>query len=105
MRIHPILLSLLMTAAAAPAFALEPAPAPAEHDGARAASVADTDRERERDTVDRHCLRETGTRIRVREGQRRCTAFAGRVWTRDDLDRTGQTDIGDALRMLDVSIR
>ena len=47
----------------------------------------------------------TGTRIRVREGQRRCTAFAGRVWTRDDLDRTGQTDIGDALRMLDVSIR
>lgn len=54
----------------------------------------------------RHCLRETGTRIRVRaEGGRRCSPASGRVWTREDLERTGHVDLADALRTLDVSIR
>lgn len=105
MRIRSILPTLLLTAVVAPALAIEPA-APvsdAPRETREAAPAADA--ERERGAVDRHCLRETGTRIRVRSGQRHCTAFAGRVWTREDLERTGQTDIGDALRMLDVSIR
>lgn len=102
MRIRPILLSLLLTAAA-PALAAGPAKAPEAARETREATTAGADRDTDR--IDRHCLRDTGTRIRLREGERRCTAFAGRVWTRDDLDRTGQTDIGDALRMLDVSIR
>jgi hypothetical protein len=68
-------------------------------------TVADEAREDDADTVDRHCLRETGSRIRHRDGRRRCSAFSGRVWTRDDLARTGHVDLASALRTLDVSIR
>ncbi len=99
MRIRSILLAAVLAAAAIPAIAAEPAPPARDVVPATAAAERDTD------TVDRHCLRETGTRIRARTGERRCTAFAGRVWTRDDLDRTGRTDVADALRTLDVSIR
>lgn len=34
-----------------------------------------------------------------------CIAANGRVYSREDLERTGQTDIADALRRLDPSIR
>lgn len=101
MRIRPILLSLLL-AAAAPAMAQAPTPPVASTPAADA--PAETAPEAER-TVDRHCLRATGTLIRARPGERRCAPFAGRVWTREDLDRTGHTDIAQALRTLDVSIR
>lgn len=99
MRISSILLTVLL-ATAAPAMAQEPAPAGAQP----AASAAEAAREADR-KVDRHCLKETGTHIRARRGERRCSAFAGRVWTREDLDRTGHVNIADALRALDVSIR
>lgn len=94
-------IALLLAGLAAPAFAVEPAPAP--RDAARVhGAEARKDREAE---IDRHCLRETGTRLRHRAGERRCTAFSGRVWTREDLQRTGHVDLADALRTLDVSIR
>ena len=59
--------------------------------------------------IDRNCLRQTGTHIRDRsatdgKGRKRCVAANGRVYTRDDIDRTGQTDIAEALRHLDPSI-
>lgn len=59
--------------------------------------------------VDRNCLRQTGTHIRDRsatngKGRKGCVAANGRVYTRDDIDRTGQTDIAEALRQLDPSI-
>ncbi|GAB6195126.1 hypothetical protein [Lysobacter xanthus] len=59
---------------------------------------------------DRTCLRETGSRIRPRDSARggpraRCLAGNGRVYTQDDLRGTGQTDLNEALRMLDPSIR
>ncbi len=55
--------------------------------------------------ADRLCLRDTGTRIVARaERKQRCNVF-GRVYTQDDLQRTGAVDLGDALRMLDPSIR
>lgn len=101
MRIAPILLSLLL---AAPVFAAEPAitdPAPPAAEAERDARAS---AEREPESADRHCLKETGTRIRPRSGPR-CSAYAGRVYTRDDLDRTGQVDIVSALRMLDPSVR
>lgn len=61
---------------------------------------------------DAYCLRHTGTRIthradkRVDPGKARtCSSgMIGRVYTRDDLDRTGEVDIADALRKLDPSI-
>lgn len=59
------------------------------------------------------CLRSTGSRIvearnlrAQREGKpQQCTNAAGRVYTREDLDRSGYVDLGDALRALDTSIR
>jgi hypothetical protein len=71
--------------------------------------------EEDDDRVDRHCLRHTGSRITAsratasrtgaRKHDRRCAPAFGRVWTREDLERTGRIDIADALRTLDPSIR
>ena len=46
------------------------------------------------------CL-QTGTRIPLKEGE--CGASAGRVYTKDELDRTGETNTAEALRQLDPS--
>lgn len=96
------LIAALCLGLAGPALAATPqATAP---QAARDAGAATQVGEREARTH-RHCLRETGTRIRSRDDQRRCSAFAGRVWSREDLERTGRVDIADALRTLDPSIR
>lgn len=68
--------------------------------------------------IDRNCLRQTGSRIgtgynstrnssardRTDKNARRCIAGNGRVYTREDIDRTGEVDIADALRKLDPAI-
>ncbi|WP_334177677.1 hypothetical protein [Pseudoxanthomonas sp.] len=54
---------------------------------------------------DINCLRETGSRITKRDGKPRCTGQPGRSYTKDDLDRTGHTNLGDALRALDPAVR
>ena len=60
---------------------------------------------------DRFCIRETGSRItaarnaRSRRAEQECVTGGGRVYTREDIDRTGSADIKDALRRLDPSIR
>lgn len=51
---------------------------------------------------DRNCLRHTGSRL-VGKGQ--CANASGRAYTRDDLQRSGRTDLADALRALDPSVR
>lgn len=63
---------------------------------------------------ERNCLRQTGSRIvahanaRADElkdpSKRRCAPVSGRSYSRDDIDRTGQTNVADALRMLDPSV-
>jgi len=50
--------------------------------------------------TDPACLTETGSRI---AGNSKCRGF-GRAYSRDDIDRTGQTSAGDALAQLDPSI-
>lgn len=90
--------SPLVIAAPQPA---EPTPAP-ETEVVRLAERAP---DSEPAGLERHCLRETGTRIRVRGERRTCAPYSGRVWTRDELDRTGEVDLASALRRLDVSIR
>jgi hypothetical protein len=97
MRIAPFALVALLTAA--PVFAADPAPV----DPSAPARTATADESREQE-VDRNCLKETGTRIRARAADRRCSAFAGRVYTREDITRTGEVDIAQALRRLDPSI-
>lgn len=71
-------------------------------------------RQDDRSLAERNCLRQTGSRIVASENQRaralndpsmrRCAPARGRSYTEDDLDRTGQTNVADALRMLDPSI-
>ena len=53
-------------------------------------------------TVARHpaCLSQTGSRIAG--GDAHCSAF-GRSYSNDDIDRTGATTAGEALRLLDPS--
>ena len=49
----------------------------------------------------RRCLQSTGTRIR--SAAERCDQL-GRVYTRDDLERSHGGDLGEALRRLDPAI-
>lgn len=68
-------------------------------------TAADTPIADERPT-DRNCLKETGSRIAPtadRKG-RKCVNVAGRAYDREDIDRTGAIDLGDALRKLDPAV-
>jgi hypothetical protein len=47
------------------------------------------------------CVADTATRIPVKE--RDCAGF-GRTYTQQDIQRTGQTDTAQALRLLDPSL-
>ncbi|WP_133479336.1 hypothetical protein [Cognatilysobacter segetis] len=103
MRHRIAIATALLLSAAAPAFAQDatpPSPEPATP-AARAPARAEAD-------VDRHCLRETGTRIRPRANRAQdagCPSIhAGRVYTQEDLRSTGEIDMADALRKLDTSI-
>ena len=69
---------------------------------------------------DPNCLRYTGSLVVASQNQRNerqasgssdataqapaCNGSAGRSYTQDDLRRTGQSDIGQALQMLDPSV-
>ncbi len=62
----------------------------------------------------RTCLTMTGSRVTanrnlraVREGraERECANGTGRAYSNDDIERTGQINIADALRTLDTGIR
>ena len=50
-----------------------------------------------------NCLKETGSRIKPKEGE--CIEAPGKVITRDDIDRTGSTNAADAIRQLDPAAR
>ena len=60
--------------------------------------------------ADRHCMRQTGSRIVARHNaksdrsEQRCVTANGRVYTRGDIERTGVIDMAEALRRLDPSI-
>ncbi|MFA5938676.1 MAG: hypothetical protein WC809_04910 [Sinimarinibacterium sp.] len=49
------------------------------------------------------CLQETGSHV-SRSEDRPCVAAPGQVYTREDIDRTGATTTGDALRKLSPSV-
>lgn len=50
----------------------------------------------------RTCIRSTGSHIKPPKGQ--CLPVIGRTYTRQDIQNTGQTDIGEALQRLDPSV-
>ena len=61
----------------------------------------------------RNCLRNTGSRITEAQNLRaakdgrpqRCANGSGKVYTSEDLERTGHIDLSSALRSLDTSMR
>lgn len=52
---------------------------------------------------DPNCVTQTGSHLQSRH-RNGCVAN-GRSYSRDDLDRTGQVDVGEALRRLDPRLR
>lgn len=112
----PLLLaSLLASAFAVSAQAVTLAASVETGAQAQAASDATADPSAKQQ-VDRNCLRHTGSRIVARANAprstrerkdklgQRCVAASGRVYSRDDIERTGEIDIADALRKLDPAI-
>lgn len=62
---------------------------------------------------DRNCLRQTGSMIttsqnakarRTGKAEDKCANAFGRAYDREDIERTGATDVAQALRMLDPAI-
>ncbi|MGY1409022.1 hypothetical protein ACW5EG_05540 [Luteimonas sp. A611] len=100
---HRLLTALLAAAAfavAVPATALAQ-----EHEPEEAAASS----KKKADPDDRFCIRETGSRVvatrnRSKKSDQECVGSAGRVYTREDIERTGSADLHDALRRLDPSI-
>lgn len=99
MILRPFLLAASLAAVALPVAAQETAPVTTS---AKATAGQSPDPLAKK-LDDRNCLRSTGSMIRPRKGD--CTAAIGRVWSREDLERTGRIDVVDALRALDPAIR
>lgn len=100
------LLAGLMTTAYA-----QTTPAPVEPAAPAASATQDTDAVGQ-SLVERNCIRSTGSRIvehqnakRAKDQPERCNGLPGRSYSRQDLERTGQVDLKDALRTLDPAIR
>ena len=69
--------------------------------------AANTDAANAKRTSNVGCVKDTGTNIRPRDpktGKALCIG-PGRSYSREQIDRTGQTDLADALRRLDPSVR
>ena len=91
-------LSLLL--AAGSLWAAEPKAPPADSaDATTAVAASEADARRAR--LDRFCPDATASRIKRQRGS--CNS-AGRVYTREDLDRTGAITVNEALTRLDPSI-
>lgn len=113
------LLTLLLLATPAFAFAQSSDPAPARNASSQHDPRQGHETQADQDAL-RDCVRFTGSRIVRNRAERNaqtdtaekigeldhddCIAANGRVYSRRDLQRTGKTDIADALRMLDPAI-
>lgn len=51
---------------------------------------------------DRQCIRDTGSLIPAKKGE--CLPVAGRSYSKDEIDATGETRLGPALERLDPAI-
>lgn len=103
------LVACLMAATAqaqSPASTPEPAPAPTADRAVETAPSATPPSETEEKPrlSEANCVRQTGSRIRQRDAKTACNGQPGRSYSKDDLDRTGHTNLADALRTLDPSV-
>lgn len=98
----------LMAATAQAQTTAEQAPTtpPSTQDAAKATEAGTPVTEADKKPLsEANCIRETGSRITKRSGKSPCTGQPGRAYTKDDLDRTGHTNLADALRALDPAVR
>jgi len=51
------------------------------------------------------CIKETGSRIKRAKDKKGCNGLAGNSYEREDIERTGTTNVGEALERLNPSIR
>ena len=66
-------------------------------------AAAPTDKQRAVPPLDsRSCIRDTGSHIPPPKGQ--CLPVAGNSYSQKDIQRTGATNVGQALQMLDPSV-
>lgn len=56
----------------------------------------------QRPVNDHNCLRQTGSHIPPKDGK--CIPMPGRAYNKEDIDRTGERQLGPALRKLDPSV-
>lgn len=84
-------------APAAPVEAAEPAKASEPVAGAEEPAIVIADETRPE--TPRHCLRETGTRIKRRDSKG-CTNAIGESYSGEELRQTGGRDTAEALRLL-----
>lgn len=100
MKTSPLIFLLALSLAATSVHAMTVASVSRAPKAEKPASDASKDAE-----FESFCLQQTGSRVTSeRDGSKRCVGGSGRVYTRQDLDRTGETDMAAALRKLDPAI-
>lgn len=99
---NKLVLSIVLSTFALAAQAQSPTPAPAAEqttgDAADATEISGAQAGQD------NCLQQTGTRI-VSKDKNACINAAGKSYSQKDIRRTGATDVGDALRLMDPSIQ
>lgn len=98
-------IALLAAALGAGAASAQTASDRSRDEAATAAAQTDakTDPAAQAARKDPNCLTQTGSRVQAR-GKSACVGH-GRSYDRKDLERTGETDVGQALRKLDPRLR
>jgi len=105
---NKILLPVLLAFCTAGAFAQSGTVTTTDDKGkVEATTVVQTPDEK---SADAFCLRETGSHLLKVKNDRNggtveCAIAPGRAYTREEIDRTGATTVGGALRDLDPSIQ
>jgi hypothetical protein len=104
--VMPILLALCAGAA----FAQSGTATTADPNGTTVVNATPEQKEAQKQ-ADMFCLRETGTHLKqitttkTHHSAVECaTSSPGRTYSREDLERTGETNVADALRKLDPAI-
>lgn len=100
-----LVITLVLSAFALGASAQTPAPDAAVQAQNNSADVTVVTGDKDKEKInDRYCLRETGSHI-VSKHKKSCISSAnGTAYNRDDIDRTGATDLAEALRRLSPSV-
>lgn len=94
---------ILVNVAAAVLVLAVPSVASAESSPGPAEQVEGGEPKAEQTSHRAYCLQHTGSRIRPPAGK--CASTRGWVYSREDIERTGDVNLNGALRRLDPSLR